>query len=225
VTQNLDVALAGGLLTRPCASLYYINKRQINVLKEKRPYMNISIPMEFDGFWIEDAVDKLPAEAGIYTVFGGAYDPDDKSVKLEYTIYIGWADNVREAVKASRHWDDWRKECEDGWKLCFNFAPVAVPNNERGAAALIFEQKPPVNEEYKYKFPFDDTKVWLTGKTGLLDTTFEVYRFTGEDVEPDEPEDPGGFGDLQDAPHTPNWGHLPPPMPEEKDDDKKPPKK
>ncbi|MEE8573775.1 MAG: hypothetical protein V3T30_00035 [Thermodesulfobacteriota bacterium] len=182
--------------------------------------MDIKIPMKFDGFWIEDAIEKVPEATGIYTVFGGFYEESDKSVKLEQVIYIGWAENAREDIKTSRHKEEWAKECEDEcWQLVFSFASVEAPNNERGAAALIFEQKPPVNEQYKYEFPFDDTKVKLSGKTGLLDTSFEVYKFEGEDIEPDEPENVEGFGELDEDPTEPSWGHLPPPLPEKPDDD------
>ncbi len=147
--------------------------------------------LDFNGFWIEDSIDKIPAASGVYVVYGGIYDEETKKTSLETIIYVGAAHDVRAEVASSKLWDEWREasrlplnpdEPEEGLgevnDIFFAFAPVTADNEpERAAAAVVFEQIPKVNTEtgdYD-EFQYEDTKMSVTGKTGLLNTEYEVY--------------------------------------------------
>lgn len=147
--------------------------------------------LDFDGFWIEDSIDKVPAASGVYVVYGGIYNEETKETALETIIYVGGATNAQAAITSSPHWDEWREasrlplnpdEPEEGFgevnDIFFAFAPVTVDNDpERAAAAVVFEQMPKVNTSTGDfdAFPYEDTKMSVTGKTGLLNTQYEVY--------------------------------------------------
>ena len=57
--------------------------------------------LDFDGFWIEDNIDKIPAASGIYVVYGGIYDEETKDTSLETIIYVGGASEDAKAAVAS----------------------------------------------------------------------------------------------------------------------------
>ncbi len=135
-----------------------------------------TISLAFDGFWREGAISGIPAKSGVYVVHEASYDPQAKAVDLKKVIYIGEAENVNDRIANHEKWPDWKKQCETNNELCFSFAPVNDPDRERGEAALIFKHKPPINTEYKNTFPFDETTINLSGKTGLLNTGFKVLR-------------------------------------------------
>jgi hypothetical protein len=152
--------------------------------------MRQHIEITFDGFWNERSIDKIPHESGVFIVTDGLLDDDGKSVALERIIYVGESEDVAAAVANSDMWDAWREECgisnitdendipatsgEDN-ELFFSFAPLPSPDRERAAAAITFEHAPALNdEELKTAFPYEDTKMNLYGKTGLLNTDYEV---------------------------------------------------
>ena len=60
--------------------------------------------------------------------------------------------------------------------MCFSFASFLKTDRDRVEAVLIFQHKPPENEEYKNSFPFDRTTISLSGKTKFLNAHFTVER-------------------------------------------------
>ena len=152
--------------------------------------MRQHIEITFDGFWNERSIEKIPQASGIYVVTDGLLSEEGKDVALERIIYIGESENVAAAVANSDMWEAWREECgvsnitdendipslsgEDN-ELFFSFAPAESPIRERAVAAMIFEHGPSLNnEEQKTDFAYEDTKINLFGKTGLLNTDYEV---------------------------------------------------
>jgi hypothetical protein len=143
--------------------------------KRKEIEMAKTISLKFDGYWREQSRGGIPSKSGIYVVYEGTYKPQSDTVSLQKIIYIGEAEDVNERIKEHEKWQDWKKHCGPRNELCFSFAYINNPNRERGEAALIYKHKPPVNDEYKYNFPFEETTMDLSGKTALLNTDFTVY--------------------------------------------------
>ncbi len=152
--------------------------------------MRKHLELTFDGFWNEKSIEKIPHKSGVYLVTDGLIDDEGKSTSLQKLIYVGESEDVAAAIEGSDMWETWREECglsnitdeddipalsgEDN-ELFFSFAPIESPDRERAAAAIIFEQGPPMNDEaQKTDFPYEDTKMNLYGKTGLLNTDYEV---------------------------------------------------
>jgi hypothetical protein len=152
--------------------------------------MRKHIDVTFEGFWNERSLEKIPHESGIYIVTDGLLDEDGKSVALERILFVGSSEDAAASISNSETRDLWREECgvsnitdedditvldgEDN-ELFFSFAPLPSPERERAAAAIVFEHTPKLNdEEEKIAFAYADTKINLHGKTGLLNTDYEV---------------------------------------------------
>lgn len=137
--------------------------------------MTKTIFLEFKGYWPENMIESMPKQGGIYCVYEvkNNYGTNTSIVKL---IYIGEATNIYDRIKNHEKWPEWRKSCSHaGSIICFTAAPIMSPDRERAEAALIYYHKPPVNDEYKYSFPFDTTTVYVTGAIGTLENMFTVY--------------------------------------------------
>lgn len=132
--------------------------------------------IEFDGYWREPHKSDLPAKSGIYCVYSAVFDAQAKTVSLKKLIYIGESEDVQARVANHEKLPDWQGHLKSGEVLSYSFGPVASANRVRCEAAMIFEHKPPVNSEYTAAFPFDQTRINLSGKTALLHTSFTVQR-------------------------------------------------
>ncbi len=132
--------------------------------------------LEFDGYWREPNKSAIPAKAGVYAVYTATYNAASKTVSIHRLIYIGKAENARERVAGHERWEDWRAERKTGQTICISFAPVSADSCERAEAACIFHHKPPLNTEYKDRFPFDQTIVRTSGKSSKMKEYFVVRR-------------------------------------------------
>jgi excinuclease UvrABC nuclease subunit len=132
--------------------------------------------MIFKGYWREPNKGSIPAESGVYCVYTCVLNVEQKSVTLQKLLYIGEAGNVRDRVANHERLEDWEAHLRDGEQLCYSFSPSSFANRERCEAALIFQHKPPENDEYKHDFPFDPTTIITTGKNKFLHPKFQVQR-------------------------------------------------
>ncbi len=132
--------------------------------------------VEFEGYWREPNMSKIPAKSGVYCVYECTYNESEKTVSIHKLIYIGEAEDANDRIKNHEKWDDWEKHVKEGNQLCFSFGYVESSNRDRVEAALIFEHKPPENSEYTDSFPFDKTTISLSGRIALLHANFTVER-------------------------------------------------
>ena len=132
--------------------------------------------IEFNGYWREPNKKGIPAQSGVYCVYTCVHNTLANIISLQKLIYIGEADNVHERISDHEKQEDWESHLRSGEQLCYSFVPVPADSRERCEAALIFKHKPPENTEYVDAFPFDQTTLNLSGKTGMLHTSFTVYR-------------------------------------------------
>lgn len=131
-----------------------------------------SISLKFDGYWPEKDKNSIPSQSGIYCVYGGTQNTNG-TVTINKLIYIGESQNVNERISDHEKEPTWRKHLAWNEVLIFSTAPILI-DRVRAEAALIYRHKPPVNDEYKYSFPFDDTQMMLSGTTARLETAFTV---------------------------------------------------
>ncbi|MBI4834800.1 MAG: GIY-YIG nuclease family protein [Planctomycetes bacterium] len=132
-----------------------------------------TIHLKFEVCRREPNIGKIPEKPGIYVVYECSHAILADTLDLLDVVYIGSATNANGRIAHHEKWTEWRKHCGDSNQLCFFFAPIAK-DRKRTEAALIYKHKPPVNDEYKHEFPFGETTIILSGKTGLLRTYFTV---------------------------------------------------
>jgi hypothetical protein len=141
------------------------------------------IVLEFEGYWTEAAEKFIPSQSGIYCVYRAKHDPINRKVQLKELLYIGESENVRQRINTHEKKPLWKEHLKNGETLCYSFTPILYDRN-RAEAALIHQHKPVENWEYTYDFPFQDTVVFLTGKTLCLSTCFAVFETLDSEAQP-----------------------------------------
>lgn len=134
-----------------------------------------SYHLTFSGYWREPNISGLPAQSGIYCVYGGRHNVAGGTVTLDRLIYIGESENVRNRVANHEKWLTWRQYLTQGQQLIFS-AALILTGRERAEAAMIHHHKPPANTEYVDSFPYDTTTVSTSGQIVLLSPLFTVHR-------------------------------------------------
>ena len=135
-----------------------------------------TISIGFDGYWRDVKKANIPADSGIYCVYECTFNKEESTVSLKSLIYIGESDNVQERIAKHEKYNDWLKHVNYGNQLCFTFGKVGSIDRERAEAAMIFKHKPPENTDFVNSFPFDKTKIILSGKIALLNSSFTLMR-------------------------------------------------
>ena len=123
---------------------------------------------EFEGYWRAVNVGGLPKVSGIYTVQSCIHNKKEGTVSLKKLIYIGEAEDIQNRILNHERWKEWEKHLKINEELCFNITRIESAYRERVEAALINSNQPPLNNEYKYSFPFDETHVNSSERYSLL---------------------------------------------------------
>lgn len=133
-----------------------------------------TISLEFDGYWCEGS-DDIPKKSGIYCVYTCVNNPSKDTI-IQKMIYIGESNNVSDRISGHEKKSKcWNTKLNSDEVLCYSFAPANEEDRKRAEAALIYKHKPTCNEEYVNEFPYDETTVISTGKTGFLESPFTVF--------------------------------------------------
>ncbi|KKK85212.1 hypothetical protein LCGC14_2775570, partial [marine sediment metagenome] len=169
--ELLDKIL-GGAFERDLAKDSSIFSKAKDYIEDKSGIFLI----EFEGYWRDQNKSGVPLISGLFCVYECTHDKQEKTVSLNKLLYIGEADNARDRIANHEKYNQWKKHVESGNTLCFTFGAIRSLNRERCKAAMICEHKPPENTEYKNSFPFDHTKVILSGKTAFLTEAFAFNR-------------------------------------------------
>ena len=136
----------------------------------------ITVIINFDGYWLDENKGDLPEKSGIYCVYECTYNKQENIVNVQKLIYIGEAENVKNRVANHENYKNWVKHVRLGNELCFSFGRVGATDRARVEAAMIFKHEPPENDEYIDSFPYDRTTMLLSGMTALLNTSFTVNK-------------------------------------------------
>lgn len=112
--------------------------------------------INFRGYWREKNKRGVPAEPGIYMVYRCVYDVTTDAVRLNEIIYIGQSDNVQERLGNHEKLPDFTKKLQVGEELCYAFAPVRTKDLDIVENALVFAQKPVLNDKLKEQFNYGE---------------------------------------------------------------------
>lgn len=134
-----------------------------------------TISLDFKGYRRDKNIDSMQNIAGIYLVYVCTPNDND-TITVHKLIYIGESEKVRDRIKNHEKRPEWKKHVGEGDELCYSRAPITNPDRERAEAALIFYRKPPVNDEYKDSFPFEETTVKSTGDCKFIPASFTVKK-------------------------------------------------
>jgi hypothetical protein len=135
-----------------------------------------TINLNFDGYWREINTDSIPRKSGVYAVYVGRYDEQNKTVTFDKLIYFGEAEDANERISNHDKWGEWRKEVPKGSETLFSFAEVVSPDRERAQCALIYYHQPVCNEKSTEEFPYEETTVVSTGKAALIKSPITMKK-------------------------------------------------
>ena len=126
--------------------------------------------LKFEGYWGDRNKGGLPNYSGIYIVYRSVYNAQTDKVSLIEIIYIGKADNIHDRHLDHEKYEVFLSQLQYGEELCYSCAPldkdVEVVEN-----ALIFAQKPVLNEKGKTEFNYDRTHVKMDGACACMKYT------------------------------------------------------
>ena len=131
---------------------------------------------EFKGYWRYKNRGGVPKTSGVYCVYEGTYNSNNDTVSLGRLLYIGQAKNMNERLENHEKLSAWKKYLKSGEEIIFSCTELETSDLDRFEAAMIYEHKPPVNEEYVNNFPYDSTTVYTSGRNALLKEHFTVYK-------------------------------------------------
>lgn len=131
--------------------------------------------LAFNGYWRATHIAGLPSASGIYGVYACTYNAQEGTVSIRKLVYIGEASSVHDRVAGHERWSDWQRHLVFGEELSFNAALIAPASDRRRAeAAMIHRHKPPCNVDFVHAFPYDQTTIFTSGKSALMDPYFTV---------------------------------------------------
>lgn len=127
-----------------------------------------SYTLNFNGYWRESKKDGIPEVSGVYLVYRCVYNSQSRTVTLRELIYIGKAINVNRRVAEHSSRLDFHSELQEGEEICYSVAEVSIFDYNLVENALIFAQKPRLNEKGKDSFNYPDSSFNIVGRCALL---------------------------------------------------------
>lgn len=110
----------------------------------------------------------LPSYGGVYMVYCCVFNKDSDTVTLKKLIYIGKAINIHDRINNHERFEDFKKQLEKGQQLCYSYSSVSPNDMDVVENALIFMQKPELNENLKDSFNYTDSQFNIEGACALL---------------------------------------------------------
>lgn len=130
-----------------------------------------SYSLIFNGYWREIDKSAVPSKSGIYLVYRCVYNKQSNTVGLKEIIYIGQAENVKERLDNHDRLPDFNAQLQRGEELCYSVADVSKNDLDVVENALIFAQKPILNNQLKDSFNHGAVTVKVDGRCACMKYT------------------------------------------------------
>ena len=125
----------------------------------------------FKGYRRDKNKDGLPMFGGVYLVYCCTYNKEPHTVTLHKLIYIGKAINIHDRIVNHDRYEDFKKQLGEGEELCYSYSSISPNDMDVVENALIFMQKPVLNETLKDSFNYPDSQFNIEGACTLLKHT------------------------------------------------------
>ena len=135
-----------------------------------------SYSLIFNGYWREIDKKGIPSKSGIYLVYRCVYNVKSNTVGLKDIIYIGQAENVRERIVNHDRLTDFMSQLQQGEELCYSVAEVSKSDLDVVENALIFAQKPILNDKLKDSYNHGAVTVKVDGRCACM--KYSVFKIS-----------------------------------------------
>ncbi len=127
--------------------------------------------LDFNGYWREVNKGGVPAKSGIYLVYRCVYNSKKDTVGLKEIIYIGKSENAHNRIVNHDKIHEFNAQLENGEELCYAFAEVPVTNLDIVENALVFAQKPILNDNLKDSYNYEAVSIKVDGRCACMKYT------------------------------------------------------
>lgn len=139
--------------------------------------MELSYQLNFRGYWRHCNRNGLPAITGVYAVYRCTYNQTNDKVTLLEIIYIGKTENINERHKSHEKLTLFQNELRDGEELCYTCAEVDDRSLSLIENALVFAQKPRLNDRLVDTYDYQSAHIKIDGCTACMKyTDFTISR-------------------------------------------------
>lgn len=127
--------------------------------------------LNFEGYWREIDKDSVPSQSGVYLVYRCIYNDKSNTVGLKDIIYIGKSENIHDRIANHDRLSDFNAQLKSGEELCYSVAKVPISDLDIVENALIFAQKPILNNDLKETFNHGAVTVKVDGRCACMKYT------------------------------------------------------
>lgn len=131
----------------------------------------LSYQLNFQGYWRHINRAGLPAVSGVYAVYRCTYNQTTDKVTLHEIIYIGQAVDVNDRHKKHDKLSLFQSELKEGEELCYTCAEVDGRSLDLIENALVFAQKPRLNDKLVNSYDHQSAHIKLDGCTACMKYT------------------------------------------------------
>ena len=125
----------------------------------------------FKGYRRDSVAAGLPNYSGLYIVYRCIHNSEKKTVKLIEIIYIGQAEDIKERIKNHDKCKEFKNALKEGEELCYSYAEVKKSDLDIVENALVYSEKPRLNDNLKENFNHRNARFIFEGKTSLFKNT------------------------------------------------------
>ncbi len=144
--------------------------------RSPRVSTSAKIYLNFDGYFSDPILAKIPNSNGIFCVYRGKFNVERSAVSTHQLLYIGESTSVRQTIASHPLRSLWLSFLDHGEELCYTYAPVLI-DRKRAADALIHQHLPIGNVYEKTQIDHHPvTEISLSGRIQLLNYSFLAFR-------------------------------------------------
>ena len=114
----------------------------------------------------------LPTYSGIYIVYRCTFNEGKQTVSLKELLYIGKAENIQERILNHNKRPEFMAALIEGEQICYSYAEVKEQDLDIVENALVYAQKPRLNEELVDSYNHEPAQFNIEGKCSLLNYTY-----------------------------------------------------
>lgn len=138
--------------------------------------------VKFQGYKLDKDVKTMPDESGIYMIHRCVFNKEEDTVSLVELFYIGKATSLLTEVSQHKRRDEFLSQAKKGETICYSYAKVNRIKYDVVENALIYMQKPRLNNNLIDSYNHQDAEFHFSEKCRLLH--FKDYRILDGVIEP-----------------------------------------